>query len=172
MELDTEPGYKDLNEVETNFFNKKPIIGGKKAKEEDIWMKKGHIEFKNYSCKYRKDLGFVLKKISINIKPGRKVGIVGRTGSGKSTFLNSIFKSFEYFEGEILIDGKNIDNIDLKKLRNNMTVIPQDPQLFDDTLEKNLDPNQNFDKETIIDVLKQFEIWDKFLEKGGLEFKI
>ena len=172
MQLDTEPGYKDLNVVESNFFNKKPIIGGKKAKEEDIWMKKGHIEFKNYSCKYRKDLGFVLKKISINIKPGRKVGIVGRTGSGKSTFLNSIFKSFEYFEGEILIDGKNIDNIDLKKLRNNMTVIPQDPQLFDDTLEKNLDPNQNFDKETIIDVLKQFEIWDKFLEKGGLEFKI
>lgn len=108
----------------------------------------------------------------MTIAPGDKVGIVGRTGAGKTTFLSAIFRSFDEYIGEVKINGKEISGVDLKQLRQSMTIIPQDPQLFEDTLQHNLDPYGKHEPEEIIKMLKDFEMWDKFSSKGGLNFKI
>jgi len=136
------------------------------------WMTGGKVEFINFSVRYRDGLPFVLKNLNISIKPGKKIGIVGRTGAGKTTFMKAITREFEEYEGEIRIDGHEINSLDLKALRSCITVIPQDPHLFDDTLKGNLDPNSLHNDDTIMDVLKDFGIWVKFEGKGELEFKI
>jgi ATP-binding cassette subfamily C (CFTR/MRP) protein 1 len=79
-------------------------------------------------------LDWVLKNLTLKIQGGTKVGIVGRTGAGKSTLMSAIYKTFENYKGEILIDGREISSIDLKVLRKSITIIPQDPHLFEDTL--------------------------------------
>jgi ABC-type multidrug transport system fused ATPase/permease subunit len=74
--------------------------------------------------KYRPDLDNVLKSISLEIEGGCKVGVVGRTGAGKTTLISSIYRSFDSYSGQIYIDGKAINQVDLKELRNAMTIIP------------------------------------------------
>jgi ABC-type multidrug transport system fused ATPase/permease subunit len=82
----------------------------------------------------------VLKKLTFVVEPGSKVGVVGRTGAGKSTVCISLSRIVELFEGIIEIDGVDISKIDLQILRKKVTVIPQDPTLFTGTLKFNLDP--------------------------------
>lgn len=74
----------------------------------DQWPENGQIEFKNVSLKYRPDTETVLHKLSFKVRPGEKVGVVGRTGAGKSTICLSLSRIVEIFEGQIEIDGKNI----------------------------------------------------------------
>lgn len=80
--------------------------------------------------------------------------------------------AFSHFEGEILIDGMDITKMDLKKFRTKITIIPQDPHLFDDSLRRNLDPNEKYNDENMRTILQEFQIWDKFVTKGGLDFKV
>lgn len=82
----------------------------------------------------------MLKKLTFVVEPGSKVGVVGRTGAGKSTVCISLSRIVELFEGIIEIDGVDISKIDLQILRKKVTVIPQDPTLFTGTLKFNLDP--------------------------------
>ena len=84
--------------------------------------------------RYRKGLPLLLKGVDLDIKPGEKVGIVGRTGSGKSSLTLSLFRINEASVGAIKIDGKNIAEIGLGTLRSALTIIPQDPVLFSGTL--------------------------------------
>ncbi|KII68206.1 Multidrug resistance-associated protein 1 [Thelohanellus kitauei] len=107
---------------------------------EPTWPQSGCITFTNYSCKYRPHLPDVLHALSFTIEPSQKVGVVGRTGSGKSSLLLSLFRMIERSEGSIEIDGVNIDEIPLDRLRSSLTIIPQDPFLFHGTLRQNLDP--------------------------------
>lgn len=103
------------------------------------WPKNGNIQFSNVVLKYQ-DLGVaVLKDVSINIKSKEKIGIVGRTGSGKSTLLISLLRIVESAEGKILIDGVDVSKIDLKDLRSNIAIIPQEPILFVGTIRENID---------------------------------
>ncbi|GMM33040.1 hypothetical protein DASC09_003650 [Saccharomycopsis crataegensis] len=104
------------------------------------WPSNGALEFRNYTTKYRPELDSVLKDLSLRIEPGEKVGIVGRTGAGKSSLAMAIFRLIEASQGQIFIDGKGIDQIQLSRLRSNLSIIPQECLAFQGTIRQNLDP--------------------------------
>ncbi|XP_009954805.1 PREDICTED: multidrug resistance-associated protein 1-like, partial [Leptosomus discolor] len=115
------------------------------------WPDRGIIEFVNYKAQYRKDLGLALNDVSFQTQSKEKVGIVGRTGAGKSTLTNCLFRVLEGSEGKIIIDGIDISTIGLHDLRGNLNIIPQDPVLFSGTLQSNLDP---------LGKHSDFELWE------------
>ncbi|KAG0256860.1 hypothetical protein BG011_004280 [Mortierella polycephala] len=104
------------------------------------WPHAGEIVIDHLTMKYAPDTPAVIKDVSFSIKAGEKVGVVGRTGSGKSTFAISLFRFMDPVSGTITIDGIDICKIGLQDLRSNLTIIPQDPILFKGTLRSNLDP--------------------------------
>jgi len=107
---------------------------------DDSWPDKGHIKFDNYGVKYREELEYVLKEITTEIMPGEKIGIIGRTGAGKSSLSLGLFRMLELNIGDICIDNINIKKIGLHELRHKLTIIPQDPVIFSGTIRMNLDP--------------------------------
>ncbi|XP_066155170.1 multidrug resistance-associated protein 1-like [Euwallacea fornicatus] len=113
------------------------------------WPETGIVEFKEYSVRYRPGLDPVLKGISFNIKGGEKVGIVGRTGAGKSSLTLGLFRIIEAAKGEIVIDGKNISELGLHDVRSRLTIIPQDAVLFSGSLRMNLDPFEKYSDEEV-----------------------
>ncbi|KAF1402812.1 Canalicular multispecific organic anion transporter 2, partial [Spheniscus mendiculus] len=123
------------------------IIEGKSPPED--WPSKGELEFVNYSVRYRKGLDLVLKGLNLQVHGGEKIGIVGRTGAGKSSMTLCLFRILEAVKGEIRIDGVKISEIGLHDLRSRLTIIPQDPVLFSGTLRMNLDPFNNYSDEEI-----------------------
>ena len=104
------------------------------------WPDKGSVVFKGVQLRYRDDLDLVLKGIDVTFKGGEKVGICGRTGSGKSSCLVALFRMVEPCGGELLIDGVNIQRIGITTLRSRISIIPQDATLFYGTLRYNCDP--------------------------------
>jgi ATP-binding cassette subfamily C (CFTR/MRP) protein 1 len=112
------------------------------TKPADEWPTHGEIEFRDYSSKYRENLGLVLDHISFKAKPGEKIGIVGRTGAGKSSLTLGLFRIVEPQTGSILIDDIDIRFLGLHDLRSRLTIIPQDPVLFAGSLRENLAPDQ------------------------------
>ena len=118
------------------------------------WPNSPSIEFKNYSLRYRPDTEIVLNNISFKIEANEKIGIVGRTGAGKSTLWLALSRIVEAASGQILIDGIDISKISLQNLREKISIIPQDPTLFEDTLKFNLDPENKATDSELIDILK------------------
>ena len=92
---------------------------------EDSWPGTGLVEFENFNTRYRPELDNVLVDFNLRIRPGEKVGLVGRTGAGKSSLSLALFRIIEAVEGKILIDGKDISKLGLQDLRSRMTIIPQ-----------------------------------------------
>ncbi|XP_074696420.1 multidrug resistance-associated protein 1 isoform X2 [Strix aluco] len=119
------------------------------------WPTEGKVEFRGYGLRYREDLDLVLKNINVTINGGEKIGIVGRTGAGKSSLTLGLFRINEAAEGEIIIDGINIAKIGLHDLRFKITIIPQDPILFSGSLRMNLDP---FDQHSDEDIWRSLEL--------------
>ncbi|XP_061612365.1 ATP-binding cassette sub-family C member 3 isoform X4 [Phyllopteryx taeniolatus] len=113
------------------------------------WPIQGNVEFHNYSVRYREGLDLVLKNLSLSVKGGEKVGIVGRTGAGKSSMTLCLFRLLEAAEGEISIDDVKISEIGLHDLRSKLTIIPQEPVLFSGTLRMNLDPFEKYSDEEV-----------------------
>jgi ABC-type multidrug transport system fused ATPase/permease subunit len=113
---------------------------GEQAEVEDTWPEKGTVEFKNVKMRYRPTTEQVIKGLSFLVKGGDKVGIVGRTGAGKSTVSIALSRLLETESGVILIDGIDISRVPLLTLRERVTMIPQDPTLLKGTLRSNLDP--------------------------------
>ncbi|XP_076297622.1 multidrug-Resistance like Protein 1 isoform X1 [Lasioglossum baleicum] len=107
------------------------------------WPTQGQVEFNNYKVRYREGLDLVLRGVTFSVKEGEKVGIVGRTGAGKSSLTLALFRILEAAEGRISIDGVDISKLGLHDLRSRLTIIPQDPILFSGTLRMNLDPFNN-----------------------------
>ncbi|XP_053494146.1 multidrug resistance-associated protein 1 [Ictalurus furcatus] len=118
------------------------------------WPQTGTIEFQDYGLQYRKGLEFALKGISLHIQEKEKIGIVGRTGAGKSSLALGIFRILEAAKGEIYIDGVNIANLGLHDLRSRITIIPQDPVLFSGSLRMNLDPFDAYSDEEVWSALE------------------
>lgn len=104
------------------------------------WPEMGRVEFRNYQVRYREGLDLVLRGISFVVNGGEKVGIVGRTGAGKSSLTLALFRIIESAGGSIIIDGQDVSKLGLHALRSRLTIIPQDPVLFSGTLRVNLDP--------------------------------
>lgn len=119
------------------------------------WPSKGEIKISNYTTKYRANLDPVLKDIDVNIKPQEKIGVVGRTGAGKSTLTLALFRILEPFEGSISIDGIDISTLGLYDLRSRLAIIPQDAQAFEGTVRSNLDP---FNYHTDAEVWRALEL--------------
>ncbi|XP_041776322.1 multidrug resistance-associated protein 1 isoform X3 [Anopheles merus] len=104
------------------------------------WPEQGMVEFRDFQVRYREGLELVLRGISFTVNGGEKVGIVGRTGAGKSSLTLALFRIIESAGGSIVIDGQDISQLGLHALRSRLTIIPQDPVLFSGTLRINLDP--------------------------------
>ena len=119
------------------------------------WPSKGEILFENFNVKYRNDTEMVLKNINFHLKPGEHLGIVGRTGSGKTTISLCLFRIMEAYSGKIYIDGVDISKVGLKKLRESITIIPQDSTLMNGTLRYNIDPIKTYSDKEIIYVMKK-----------------
>ncbi|EFO88104.1 CRE-MRP-7 protein [Caenorhabditis remanei] len=113
------------------------------------WPSKGIVRFDRYSTRYREGLDLVLHDISADVSAGEKIGIVGRTGAGKSSFALALFRMIEAADGRIIIDDVEVSQIGLHDLRSNITIIPQDPVLFSGTLRFNLDPFSTYTDDQI-----------------------
>jgi ABC-type multidrug transport system fused ATPase/permease subunit len=133
------------------------------------WPSKGSIEFDQVDCKYAPDLPLVLHDVSFTIHSQEKIGIVGRTGSGKSSMIQTLFRTIEICKGTIKIDGINIHSIGLKDLRTRLAIIPQDPVLFSGSVRDNLDPFQNYTDDDIWNCLERAALKEKVVEMGGLD---
>ena len=105
--------------------------------------------------RYRPNTETVLKDLSFEVQPGFKVGVVGRTGAGKSTISLTLTRIVEIFDGQILIDGLDIQKLPLEVLRSKVTIIPQDATMFKETLRYNMDPQNKESDERIIELLKE-----------------
>ncbi|CDQ87889.1 unnamed protein product, partial [Oncorhynchus mykiss] len=108
------------------------------------WPSQGKVEFLDYSVRYREGLDLVLKNLTLSVVGGEKIGIVGRTGAGKSSMTLCLFRLLEAAGGEITIDGVKISEIGLHDLRSKLTIIPQEPVLFSGSLRMNLDPFEKY----------------------------
>ncbi|KAL5288837.1 ABCC4.2 family protein [Megaselia abdita] len=128
-----------------------------KLKVSEKWPKFGKLEFSNFSMKYSRDGEYVLRNLNFEVKAEEKLGIVGRTGAGKSSLIQAILR-LAVNEGCINIDGVDISNISLEDLRTKISIIPQDPVLFSGTLRYNLDPFGKYEDNDIWKALQQAEL--------------
>ncbi|XP_073368124.1 LOW QUALITY PROTEIN: multidrug resistance-associated protein 4 [Mycetomoellerius zeteki] len=141
------------------------------------WPSQGQLILKNVNMKYHKDDPPVLKNLNVSIEPGWKVGVVGRTGAGKSSLISALFRLFnEDLEGEIKIDGRDTSMVGLSELRCKISIIPQEPVLFSESLRYNLDPFNQYDDMKLWEVLRQVELSDVALDhdifSGGHNFSV
>ncbi|KAG5645528.1 hypothetical protein DXG03_005803 [Asterophora parasitica] len=119
------------------------------------WPAEGRVELKDVVLNYRPDLPSVLKGITMTVAGGEKIGIVGRTGAGKSSIMTALYRLVELTSGSITIDGVDISTVGLTDLRSGLAIIPQDPLLFSGTLRSNLDPFGLHDDTALWDALKR-----------------
>ncbi|BGP49528.1 hypothetical protein JCM10450v2_005420 [Rhodotorula kratochvilovae] len=119
------------------------------------WPEHGAISFKEVEIRYRPELPSVVRNFSLEIRPGEKVGVVGRTGAGKSTITQALFRILELAKGTIEIDGRDIAKLGLTQLREHLSIIPQEPLLFAGTLRSNLDPFSLYEDARLYDALRR-----------------
>ncbi|KAI8611102.1 P-loop containing nucleoside triphosphate hydrolase protein [Chytriomyces sp. MP71] len=142
-------------------------------KPHPTWPEHGEIEFKGYQAKYRPDLDLVLKGLDFKIHPNEKIGIVGRTGAGKSSLTLALFRIIEAASGSISLDHVDISKIGLYDLRSKMTIIPQDAFVFHGTVRENLDPFNKESDDALWDALAAANLKEVIARmEGGLDAAI
>lgn len=124
------------------------------------WPPSGYIQFNNVSLKYRENLPLVLEDLSFGAYPGEKVGICGRTGAGKSSIMVALYRLTELERGSITIDGIDTRELGLHDLRSRLSIIPQDPVLFQGTIRKNLDPFKQYSDDLLWDSMRRSGLLD------------
>lgn len=122
------------------------------------WPSHGAVEFVDYTTRYREDLDPVLRHLTFRIAPHEKVGIVGRTGAGKSSLALALFRALEAETGKVLIDGIDIGQMGLRDLREAITIVPQEPTLFMGTIRSNLDPFDAYGDDEIFAALRRVHL--------------
>ncbi|CAI6334322.1 unnamed protein product [Periconia digitata] len=132
------------------------------------WPDKGRIDFKDLTASYGPSAP-ALQNISMTIMPGQKVGICGRTGSGKSSLLLSLFRLIEITGGKIEIDGLDLATLPRETVRTRLTAIPQDPFVLSSSVRENADPSGSSKDEAIIESLKKVQLWSIIESRGGLD---
>ncbi|KAL0850177.1 hypothetical protein ABMA28_012050 [Loxostege sticticalis] len=160
----------------TNLPSEKNMEEGP-TKPPPTWPTSGHVVFENVSMKYGPDDPYVLKNLNVQIKDGWKVGVVGRTGAGKSSLISALFRLCD-IEGSIKIDGLDTSGIAKKELRSKISIIPQEPVLFSATIRYNLDPFDNYSDDELWRALEQVELKDAIpaldykVSEGGSNFSM
>ncbi|EFJ08247.1 hypothetical protein SELMODRAFT_132012 [Selaginella moellendorffii] len=144
-------------EPQTNILNEPPAS----------WPDCGKIELQNLQIRYVPGSPLVLKGISCTFEGGQRVGIVGRTGSGKTTLISALFRLVEPAGGTIVIDGVDITKVPLKVLRSRLSIIPQEPTLFRGTVRFNVDPLEEHPDTLIWEVLEKCHLRESIKEKPG-----
>ncbi|KAL6910741.1 multidrug resistance-related protein [Trichoderma evansii] len=129
------------------------------------WPSQGSIEFVDLSVQYDSTAHPVLRNISFTIRPGEKLGLVGRSGSGKSSLIQALFRMANTPNGEILLDGQDITKIPKPLIRQKLSCLTQDPFLFTNTIRFNADPLGVHSDEAIVDALQRAAIWDIITSK-------
>lgn len=142
-----------------------------KADLPSSWPSAGSIHFQNLTAEY-KSLEPVLNNISMSIQAGEKVGICGRTGSGKTSLILSIFQMIDRTGGSITIDGVDIATIPREELRSRIVGVPQDSYLLSGNVRLNADPKSANTDSAIIDALKSVQLWEGIKAKGGLDTNV
>lgn len=131
MNLEPEAGYvqylKNREEIKQKSRERRLMKG-------DGWPDKGRLDFIDLKCRYRKNLDLVIRGLNVTFTGGHKIGIVGRTGSGKSTIMMCLLRILEADDGKIMLDGRDISQLSLDDLRSKITIILQDPCLFAGTI--------------------------------------
>ncbi|KAK3032480.1 hypothetical protein RJ639_037293 [Escallonia herrerae] len=134
---------------------------------ERYWPSHGEIDICSLQVRYAPHMPLVLRGLTCTFGGGTKTGIVGRTGSGKSTLIQTLFRIVEPAAGHIVIDGINISSIGLHDLRSRLSIIPQDPTMFEGTVRSNIDPLEEYSDEQIWEVLDKCQLGDEVRKKEG-----
>jgi ATP-binding cassette subfamily C (CFTR/MRP) protein 1 len=132
------------------------------------WPSKGAVELRNITAQYGPDI-LALQDVSLKIAPGQKVGICGRTGSGKSSLLLTLLRLLDLSRGSIFIDGIDLSTLPRELIRSRITAIPQDSFILTGTVRHNIDPAGSIPDSQIIEVLEKLTLWPTILERGGLD---
>lgn len=151
------------------------------------WPEHGEIIFDQVQMRYREGLPLVLKDLSMHVRAGERIGVVGRTGAGKSSIMSTLFRLVELSGGSIKIDGIDISTLGLHDLRSKLAIIPQDPTLFKGTIRSNLDPFHEHSDLELWGALRQADLvsneasmedktgrihLDSVVEEEGLNFSL
>jgi len=145
--------------------------------EECQWSPtQGELAFENITLRYRKELSPALNQLSFHIKPGEHVGIVGKSGSGKSSLFEALFRMRVCIEGKIFIDGRDWSSVPLSTLRSSLCIIPQQPVLIQASVRRNLDPDDLYNDALIRQALSKCGLADQDLdmkvEHGGANMSV
>lgn len=134
---------------------------------------KGEVTFSNVTARYGSDSEPVLKNLNFTVKPGEKIGIVGRTGAGKSSLIKLFWLSLFPSEGKVTVDSIDITQVDLKRLRNEVMVVSQETALFQGNLAENIDPNMTEDEyPKAMEILNELGIKNKNIQENGVACKV
>ncbi|KAJ8929220.1 hypothetical protein NQ314_018099 [Rhamnusium bicolor] len=183
-------GMRQWSELENNmtsvervqeYTEVSPEVNENTKEPPKFWPEDGNITFDNLCLRYSSDDFYVLKSLTFEINPKEKVGIVGRTGAGKSSLITALFR-LTNFDGKILIDTIDTKEIPLAMLRSKISIIPQEPVLFSGTLRKNLDPFDEYNDDILWNALTEVELknvisdlpagLDSKMSEGGSNFSV
>ncbi|GIQ80162.1 LOW QUALITY PROTEIN: hypothetical protein KIPB_000914 [Kipferlia bialata] len=136
--------------------------------DDPMWPQTGKVSFRSVSARYRPELPLVLQDLSFEAEAGQRVALVGRTGSGKSTTANIMFRLLDIESGTVELDGVDITSVGLHHLRRAITIVAQNPTLFTDTLRNNLDPSHLYSDTQLVQALRQVNLLDWAQDRVGM----